>query len=232
MEQFEHQSYLYHLLEGMFGGHSPVPDHVVMAVFVALLLTVFALGFRSRISVESPGKLQLLLETVVGALKDMIVDNIGEKGRPFLGLVGTLGLYILVCNLFGLLPFFSSPTVNLNFTVGCAVVAFLYYNYQGVRAQGAVSYFKHFLGPLLPLAVIMLPIEIISHFSRIISLSLRLFGNIFGEELVIAALGSMVAYVVPVPMMLFGVFGALLQAFVFIMLTMVYIGGAVAIEDH
>ncbi len=231
MEQFEHQSYLYHLLESVFG-HEVVPDFVVMAVFVALLLSGFAFWFRSRISVERPGKFQLVLEAVVGALKDMIVDNIGERGRPFLGLIGTLGLYILTCNLFGLLPFFSSPTTNLNFTVGCAVVTFLYYNYQGIRAQGAVNYFKHFLGPLLPLAVIMLPIEIISHFSRMISLSLRLFGNIFGEELVIAALGTMVAYVVPVPMMLFGVFGALLQSFVFIMLTMVYIGGAVATEEH
>jgi F-type H+-transporting ATPase subunit a len=232
MEQFEHKSYLYHVLEGVFGGHSPVPDHVVMAVFIALFLAGFAFWFRSQIRVENPGKLQLVFETIVGALKGMIVDNIGEKGRPFLGLVGTLGLYILFCNLFGLFPFFSSPTVNLNFTVGCALVAFLYYNYQGIQAQGALNYFKHFLGPLLPLAVIMLPIEIISHFSRIMSLSLRLFGNIFGEELVIAALGTMVAYVVPVPMMLFGVFGSLLQSFVFIMLTMVYIGGAVAIEEH
>ena len=102
----------------------------------------------------------------------------------------------------------------------------------GIREHGAGSYFKHVLGPLPVLAPLMLPIEIISHFSRIVSLSLRLFGNIFGEELVIAALGVMIAFLVPVPMMLFGVFGGLLQAFVFIMLTMVYLGGAVASEEH
>ena len=230
MEQFEHKSALFHLLEQWFG-QDAIPDHVVMAVFVALLLGGFAVWFRSRISVENPGKLQLFLETLVGGLLGMLEENVGHRGRAFLGLVGTLGLFILLCNLFGLVPYFSSPTVNLNMTAGCALVTFVYYNYQGVRAQGLVHYLKHFLGPQLALAPIMLPIEIISHLSRILSLSLRLFGNIFGEELVVASLGVMVAYVVPVPMMLFGVFGSLLQYFVFIMLTMVYLGGAVA-EEH
>lgn len=231
MEQLLHTSFLFHLIEELFH-HALIADHVVMAFFVAILLSVFAIWFRKRISVENPGKLQLFVETIVGALKDMLDDNVGAKGRPFLGLVGTLGLFILVCNWIGLVPFFSSPTVNLNFTVGCAVVAFVYYNFQGILAQGAGNYFKHFLGPLPILAPLMLPIEIISHFSRILSLSLRLFGNILGEELVIGALAVMVAFLVPVPMMLFGVFGGLLQAFVFIMLTMVYLGGAVASEEH
>ncbi len=231
MERLEHKSFIYHWLEHAFH-HEVLPDHVIMSIFVAVVLVAFALWFKSRISVENPGKLQLFLETLVGALKDMLLDNVGERGRPFLGLIGTLGLFILVSNWIGLVPYFSSPTTNLNFPVGCAVVAFLYYNYQGIRTQGAGHYFKHFLGPLPALAPLMLPIEIISHFSRIVSLSLRLFGNIFGEELVIAALGFMVAYLVPLPMMLFGVFGGLLQAFVFIMLTMVYLGGAVAAEEH
>lgn len=231
MEQLQHHSFIYEWLEHAF--HREVlPDHVIMAVFVALVLAGFALWFKSKISVENPGKVQIFLETIVGALKDMLIDNVGTRGRPFLGLVGTLGLFILACNWIGLVPFFASPTVNLNFPVGCAVVAFLYYNYQGIRVQGAGHYFKHFLGPLPVLAPLMLPIELISHFSRIVSLSLRLFGNIFGEELVIAALAFMVAWLVPVPMMLFGVFGGLLQAFVFIMLTMVYLGGAVASEEH
>jgi F-type H+-transporting ATPase subunit a len=230
MEQFEHHSALSGILETVF--HVHVPDHVVMAVFVAVLLTGLALWFRGRISVENPGKLQIVLEAIVGALKGMLEENVGHKGRAFLGLVGTLGLFILTSNLLGLIPFFSSPTVSLNMPVGCALVSFLYYNYQGIRAQGAVSYFKHFLGPVLPLAVIMLPIEIISHTSRVLSLSIRLFGNIFGEELVVLVLGSLVPFLVPVPMMLFGVFGSLLQAYVFIMLTMIYLGGAVAAEEH
>jgi len=230
MEQFEHHSALSGILESVF--HIHLPDHVVMAIFVAALLTGFALWFRSRISLENPGKLQLVLESLVGGLIGMLEENVGHKGRQFLGLVGTLGLFILTSNLLGLVPFFSSPTVSLNMPVGCALVTFLYYNFQGIRAQGVGPYFKHFLGPLLPLAIIMLPIEIISHLSRVLSLSIRLFGNIFGEELVVLVLGSLIPFVVPVPMMLFGVFGSLLQAFVFIMLTMIYLGGAVAAEEH
>ena len=144
-----------------------------MAFFVAAMLAGFALWFKSKVSVENPGKLQLLLEAIVGALKDLLLENIGTKGRPFLGLVGTLGLFILACNWIGLVPYFASPTISLNFTVGCAIVAFFYYNYQGIVAQGAGNYFKHFLGPLPALAPLMLPIEIISHFSRVVSLSLR-----------------------------------------------------------
>jgi len=231
MERLEHKSFIYEWLEHTYH-HEVLPDHLIMAFFVAAVLAGLALWFKSKISVDNPSKLQLLLETIVGALKDMLLDNVGARGRPFLGLIGTLGLFILACNWIGLVPYFASPTVNLNFTVGCAIVAFLYYNYQGIVAQGAGHYFKHFLGPLPALAPLMLPIEIISHFSRIVSLSLRLFGNIFGEELVIAALAFMVAWFVPIPMMIFGVFGGLLQAFVFIMLTMVYLGGAVASEEH
>ena len=231
MERLEHKSFIYEWLEHTYH-HEVLPDHLIMAFFVAAVLAGFALWFKSKVSVENPGKLQLLLETIVGALKDMLLDNVGTKGRPFLGLIGTLGLFILACNWIGLVPYFASPTVSLNFTLGCAIVAFLYYNFQGIVAQGAGSYFKHFLGPLPALAPLMLPIEIISHFSRVVSLSLRLFCNIFGEELIIAVLAFMVAWLVPVPMMLFGVFGGLLQAFVFIMLTMVYLGGAVASEEH
>jgi F-type H+-transporting ATPase subunit a len=230
MEQFEHHSALSGILESVF--HIHLPDHVVMAIFVAGLLIGFALWFRSRISLENPGRLQLVLEALVGAVLGMLEENVGHKGRQFLGLVGTLGLFILVSNLLGLVPFFSSPTVSLNMPVGCALVTFLYYNFQGIRAQGVGPYFKHFLGPVLPLAIIMLPIEIISHVSRVLSLSIRLFGNIFGEELVVLVLASLIPFVVPVPMMLFGVFGSLLQAFVFIMLTMIYLGGAVAAEEH
>lgn len=230
METLEHHSALSEILASVF--HLHLPDHVVMAVFVCLVLTAFALWFRSKISVESPGRLQLLLEELIRGLIFMLEEDVGHKGRKFLGLVGTLGLFILASNLLGLIPFFSSPTVSLNMPVGCALVSFVYYNYQGIRAQGPLQYFKHFLGPVLPLAVIMLPIEIISHLSRILSLSVRLFGNIFGEELVVLVLGSLVPFLIPVPMMLFGVFGSLLQAFVFVMLTIIYLSSAVATEEH
>ena len=248
MEQLEHKSFLFGIVNQVLGppiaalltalgfhvdpAHPVIPDHVIMAFFTAVLLTVGAAWFRPRIRVEEPGRLQLALEAMVGALLGMLEENVGPRGRQFLGLVGTLGLFILVSNLAGLVPGLSSPTTNLNVPVGCALVSFLYYNYQGVRAHGLGSYLKHFLGPVLPLAIIMLPIEIISHLSRVLSLSIRLFGNIFGEELVILVLASLIPFLVPLPMMAFAVFGSLLQAFVFIMLTMIYLGGAVAMEEH
>ncbi len=226
MEELEHKSFLFGLLR------EAVSDHVLMALFIGLLLMVGAVWFRTRIRVEEPGRLQLVLEAAVGGLIGMLKENVGPKGPKFLSLVGTLGLFILTCNLAGLVPGLSSPTTNLNVPVGCALVSFLYYNYQGVLAQGLLPYLKHFLGPVLPMAIIMLPIEIISHISRVLSLSMRLFGNIFGEELVILVLASLIPFLVPLPMMAFAVFGSLLQAFVFIMLTMIYLGGAVALEEH
>ncbi len=228
--ELHHPSLFSQLIE--LWAHVHPPDHVVMAVVGALGLVGFSLWFRRRLSVREPGKLQLVVELLVGGLLALLRENVGEKGRPFLGLVGTIGLFILVSNLAGLVPFLSSPTVNINMPVGCAIVAFLYYNYQGIRAQGAGKYFAHFLGPSLALAVIMLPIEIISHLSRMLSLSVRLFGNIFGEELVVIVLMLIAPFVVPVPMMLFGVFGSFLQAFVFTMLTVIYLGGAVVAEEH
>ena len=228
--ELHHISAISHWIEELF--HIHPPDHVVMAVFAALLLSVLAVVFRRRISIEDPGKVQLVLEGIIGGLLALLRENVGPKGRPFLGLVGTLALFILVSNLLGLIPWFSSPTVSINMPVGCALVAFFYYNYQGIRAHGARKYFAHFLGPSPYLAVVMLPIEIISHISRILSLSVRLFGNIFGEELVVIVFAFLVPFVVPIPMMAFGVFGSTLQAFVFTMLTVIYLGGAVAAEEH
>ena len=228
--EIHHISALSHWIEVWFHVHPP--DHVVMAVFAAVLLSAFAIFFRRRISVEKPGRFQLVLEGLVGGLLSLLRDNVGAKGRPFLGLVGTLGIFILVSNLLGLVPYFSSPTVSINMPVGCALVAFLYYNLQGIRAHGVKKYFAHFLGPSPWLAPVMLPIEIISHLSRILSLSVRLFGNIFGEELVVVVFAFLIPLVVPVPMMVFGVFGSTLQAFVFTMLTVIYLGGAVAAEEH
>jgi F-type H+-transporting ATPase subunit a len=212
--------------------HPVIPDHVVMCLLVATALTLGAFWLRRRIRVEDPGKLQLALEAVVGGLLSMLEEYVGHKGRQFLALVGTLGLFILLGNLLGLVPGFMSPTSNLNVTVGCAVVSFLYYNFQGIRAQGLIRYLKHFVGPIPLMAPIMIPIEAISHFSRILSLSFRLFGNIFGEELVILILASLIPFLIPLPMMFFAIFTGVLQAFVFVMLTVIYLQGAVAAEEH
>jgi F-type H+-transporting ATPase subunit a len=216
-------------------GHDVIPDYLVMAGLIVIGVTVLAFVARARLSVENPGKLQIVLEDVVGALSGMLEDLIGAKGRSYLTLVGTIGLFILAGNLMGLVPGLMAPTSSINVTLGCALTVWVYYHVQGVKEQGLGAYLKHFAAPPgapLFIAPIMLPIEIISHFSRVLSLSLRLFGNIFGEELVILILFSIVPFLVPLPMMFLGIITGSLQAFIFVMLTMIYLAGAVAVEHE
>jgi F-type H+-transporting ATPase subunit a len=212
-----------------------IPDYLAIIIFLTLLLTAFSLFVRSRLSVEHPGKLQIVLEDAVTGLLGILDDIVGPKGRRYLPLVGTLGILIWACNLAGLVPGLMAPTSNYNVTLGCAITVWVYYHFQGIKEQGIGPYFKHFaMPPGAPawIAPIMLPIELISHFSRVLSLSLRLFGNIFGEELVILILASIIPFLVPLPMMLLGLLTGSLQALIFVMLTMIYLGGAVQSEDH
>ena len=155
---------------------------------------------------------------------------IGPEGRQFVPVLGTLGLFIATANLLGLLPEMASPTANLNVPAGCAVFIFLYYNAQGVKKHGFLGYLKHFSGPKWWMAPIFFPIEIISQFSRPLSLTVRLFCNIFGEDLVIIIIVSLVPFVAPLPMMAMAIFTSLLQAYIFIMLSSVYLSGAIASE--
>jgi len=209
-----------------------VPDHVIMALLVLLLSSiVFPLlsrGFRR----ENPGNVQQFLELIVGGLKGLLNDIVGPHSERFLYIVGAFAVFIFVSNIFGLFFFLQPPTGNVNTTFGLGLLAFLYYNYQGIRTQGFGHYIAHFAGPIWWLAPLMFPIELIGHFARILSLGMRLFGNIFGEHTATGIFMGMLPFVVPWPMMGLGIFGAFLQTFVFIMLTMVYIGGAVATEEH
>jgi F-type H+-transporting ATPase subunit a len=206
-----------------------VYDHLVGVSIVALLLVVLAVVVRGRVRLV-PGKLQLLIEFVLTGLLGMLEENIGKEGRRYLPLIGTLAFFIFLCNFLGMLPTFSAATGNFNTTVACALVVFIYYNWEGLRENGA-GYLKHFAGPIPWLAPLMIPIEIISHLARPFSLGVRLFGNIGGEHLVSLVFYSMVPFLIPVPLMAIGLFAAFLQTFVFIMLTMVYIAGAIA-HDH
>ena len=132
----------------------------------------------------------------------------------------------------GLIPGLAAPTSNINVPAGCAIVVFLYYNIQGMREQGILKYLKHFMGPVWWLAPLMIPIELISHLARPFSLTVRLFANIFAEELLIVVFFGLVPLLLPLPFMVYAIFGGMLQAFIFIVLTMVYLAGAVATEDH
>ncbi|HNV02724.1 MAG TPA: F0F1 ATP synthase subunit A [Vicinamibacterales bacterium] len=249
MEKLEHELWIVQAANAVFGrmvnaflglfglqaadpAH-PIPNYLVMVFLIAALLVALAFLLRSRLSVENPGRLQIVFEDAVNALGGMLDDIVGPKGRRYLPLVATVGVFILCGNLIGLVPGFMAPTSSINVTLGCALTVWIYYHIQGVREQGLLAYLKHFaVPPGAPafIAPIMLPIEIISHLSRVLSLSLRLFGNIFGEELVIVILFSIVPFVVPLPMMFLGIITGSLQAFIFVMLTMIYLSGAVAAE--
>ncbi len=208
-----------------------VPDYIVMCLIVAAVLILF-FGLASRRLNIVPSKLQGMLELIIQAFEKLLVEIIGERGKKYLPLVATIGLFILVCNLLGLVPGLMSPTSKLNVTLGCALVVFVYYHWQGIKTQGLFKYLKHFTGPIPLLAPLLLPIEIISHFSRPVSLSVRLFGNIFAEELLIIVIASIIPFFVPLPFMAIALFTATIQAFVFVLLACIYIGGAVADEEE
>jgi F-type H+-transporting ATPase subunit a len=249
MDKLHHELWITHAVNAVLGpvaaailralgrdvpaGAQVIPDYLAMIIVIIVAVTVFALLVRSRLSVENPSRLQILLEDLVGFIHGMLDDIIGPKGRSFLPIVGGIGLFILISNLSGLVPGLMAPTSNLNVTVGCALTVWVYYHIQGIKAQGLWSYLKHFAvppGAPLLMAPLMLVIELISHCARVMSLSLRLFGNIFGEELVILIIASIVPFIVPLPMMFLGVLTGTLQAVIFSILTMIYLAGAVASE--
>jgi F-type H+-transporting ATPase subunit a len=216
-------------------GHPLIPNYLVMSGLIVIGLTGLGVLVRTRLSVEHPSRAQIVLEDLVLGVAGMLDQFIGPKGRSFLPLVGALGAFILVGNYLGLIPGFMAPTSNINVTVGCAVTAWVYYHLQGIKAQGLIGYIKHFGGPAgVPVAMIplMFVIETISHLSRVLSLSLRLFGNIFGEELVIMILAMIIPFLIPLPMMALGLITGGLQAFIFVLLTIIYLQGAVVVEHH
>jgi F-type H+-transporting ATPase subunit a len=231
---------LFAAIFGAFGRQLPagfgvIPDYLAMLIVIAVGLTALCLVVRSRLSVEHPGSLQVLLEDFLSTFTGLLTDFIGPKGPRYLPLVASIFLVIWLCNVAGLVPGFMAPTSNLNVTLGCALTVWVYYHLQGLKEQGVVAYLKHFAvppGSPVYLAPLMLLIEPIAHAARLLSLSLRLFGNIFGEELVIVILASLVPFIVPLPMMFLGLLTATLQALIFAILTMVYLGGAVAVEHH
>ena len=209
-----------------------IPTHVVMETVVLLVIIVFFGVLRTRFSVESPGNIQQAFELFVEFLNEQLESNIGHDGHKYLNIIGTFAVFIIFSNLLGLVPGLSSPTSNVNVPAGCAIIVFLYYQYQGVRKHGVIAYLKHFMGPVWWLAPLMVPIELISHIARPATLTIRLFANIMAEELVVAIFFGLLPIIVPLPFMAFAIFGGLLQAFIFCTLTMVYLGGAVATEDH
>jgi F-type H+-transporting ATPase subunit a len=209
----------------------PVPDYVAMELLVILLLLVGLGVLRQRLSVEQPGKFQQAMEVVVQFVQTTADEIIGPEGRRYVAMLGTLGLFIVLCNLLGLVPTLMTPTSEWSVPLGCAVAAFIYYNFHGMRMHGVVGYLKRFLGPILWIAWIMLPVEILSNFARLVSLTARLRANMYAGDLLEQVFGGLVPVIVPVIFMALHVFVSLLQAYIFMLLPAVYISLAVS-EEH
>jgi len=204
-------------------------DHLLISVLAALVTVILVLLVRARL-VRIPGPLQQTMEYLVGFVRTLVADNVAHHPDRYVPLIGTLGVFVLLNNLFGLIPGLGSGTANYNVTLGCALVVFLYYNFHGMREHGVGKYLGHFAGPVWFLWILMWPLEILGLFSRILSHSLRLFGNIAGEHVVSGIFFALAPLVVPVPLMIMGLFFGLIQTFVFIMLATIYVSGAVAHE--
>jgi F-type H+-transporting ATPase subunit a len=189
---------------------------------------LFATAFAASRGIKPlPVGIQNFFEMVVDGIMKFMEDIIGHHSRQYLPLIGMLAFFILISNLIGLVPGFMSPTSNINTTAACAIIVFFATHYYGVKAHG-ISYIKHFFGPIrsipaIPLMLLMLILELIGHFARVLSLSLRLFGNIYGEDLILLILVFLVPLLMPLPIMFIAIFTSVVQTFVFVLLTMIYI---------
>jgi len=235
-----------------------IPDIVLYAWVVMGILIVTSVVATRRLELVPSGT-QNFMEMVIEQLVTMLDDVIGHDGRRYLPLIGTLGLFILTSNLLGLIPGLIAPTASMYTTLACALIVFLYYHYLGIRKQGLGGYLKHFCGPVPALAFLMFPIEVVSHLARVLSLSLRLFGNMFAGHILLGIIFLLTAFdglfgwalsgkldglLIGAPagllMIAFTVgfllplkiLVAFLQAFIFIMLSMLYIAGATEDLEH
>jgi F-type H+-transporting ATPase subunit a len=213
----------------LFLENSYLPEHVTYTLFLVIILTLLSFLATRRLEIY-PGGLQNVMETIIGGFDSLVNDTMGHHGRTYFPLIATIGLFILTANLLGIIPGFESPTANINTTCAMAIIVFFSTHVVGVMTHG-FKYFKQFLGPVWWLIPLMMPIEIISHFSRVLSLTFRLFGNIKGEDIVLAVILGLVPYLVPLPVFILMIFTSIVQTLVFMLLSMMYIGGALE-EGH
>jgi F-type H+-transporting ATPase subunit a len=206
----------------------PLSLRTVTYTWVVLLLLMSLAFAASRGLKMVPGGLQNFMEVVVSGLENLVEETMGHKGKAYFPLIATFALFILTSNLLGLIPGFFPPTANLNTNVALALIVFFMTHIIGLKEHGT-HYIKHFTGPIIWLAPLMIIIEMIGHLARPLSLSLRLFGNMYGHEIVLMIFFTLVPFLLPIPMMLMGVLVAFIQAFVFSLLAMIYIAGA--LED-
>jgi F-type H+-transporting ATPase subunit a len=202
--------------------------HMLLTAGIVLLIAKMATSTMRIV----PTGTQNVMEAYLSGVLAMGADVMGkEEARRYLPLVATIGLFVGIANIVGVIPGFEAPSAFLDFTLALALVVFVYYNFEGIRRNGLVTYFKHFMGPVWWLAWLMFPIEIVSHISRIISLSFRLFGNVKGDDMFLMVILMLAPWLLPMIPFALLTFMAFLQAFIFMMLTYVYLGGAVLLSD-
>ncbi len=215
------------------GKQAWIPEHALMTLLLLLLIVVFFPLAARHYRREKPGAVQNFLEMLVDAIRGLLEDVIGHGAQTkYLPMIGAFGVFILAANLFGLFFFLQPPTGSLSTTLALAIVSFLYFNTQGIREHGLLGYLRHFMGPVLWLAPLFFVIETIGNFARILSLSLRLFMNIYGEHTATGIFAGLAPIIVPWPLMALGIFTALLQSFIFVMLTAVYVSLGTMHEEH
>ena len=236
----------------------PIPEHVIMGALVLVLVTVLALILKSRLSVERPGSMQQVAELLITnpmrlGIRDILDESAGKHARSYIYLIGTVSLFILFSNLFSLFPLFSAPTGNVTVPLACATVIFIYFNWQGIRHHGALNYVKHFsAGTKWWIAWLIMPVEIISTLARVLSLTVRLYANIFASDMIYALFLSLLAQTTtlvwdwsPLAGMVIGIFPSLIplifialhilvafvQTILFTVLPASYLGMA-TVEEH
>ncbi|RAX52686.1 F0F1 ATP synthase subunit A [Helicobacter sp. 16-1353] len=201
-------------------------------VLVAILVLLFAKLATRNLEVV-PSGLQNIAEAFLGGIIFFAKDAIGEKlARKYIPLTATIALIVFVSNIIGIIPGFEAPSSSWSFTLVLALIVFVYYHFEGIREHGFIHYFGHFMGPIKWLAPLMFPVEIISHFSRVVSLSFRLFGNIKGDDIFLLVMLMLAPWVAPLPAFAILTFMACLQAFIFMILTYVYLAGALLLDEE
>lgn len=234
----------------------PIPNHVSMEIVVFLVAAVFFLWLRSQLSVERPGGVQQCMEMILTnpmglGVRDLLESNIGHGGEKYLAMLGSIGIFVLLSNLISLVPGLASPTAQVSVPFGCAILVFIYYNYSGIAKKGPLGHGKHFLGPNIWMSPLMLPIELVSNAARLLSLTVRLWVNMFVSELlygiflgltlelflflgkinVVGYASFFLPLIVPAVFILLHIFVGVLQAFVFTILPVIYVADAVK-EHH
>ncbi len=211
--------------------HYPITDYVGGQILVLLILVIGAIILHRQLSVEHPGKLQQAMEIFLEFTQNLADEMIGHGARKYVPLIGTLGLFIVVCNIMGLIPTFVTPTASIQVPLGCAVLVFIHYNFQGLRQHGILGYIRHLCGPMMSIAIIMLPTEILSNVLRMLSLSVRLWANMLVGGILESVFTGLIPVAIPAVFMALHIFESFLQAYVFMILPALYISLAVQ-EEH